>query len=137
MTSRGNTRLKVWLLLLGVFVLGCATGAAFDSAYRLRAGGGRPEARGVRHGGRENVFDDLKRDLDLNDQQATEIRAILEQARNDYRSLRAEARPRYDAIRQNARTRIRALLTPEQQQRFDAHVAKHDAQRDDGDRDER
>jgi Spy/CpxP family protein refolding chaperone len=46
-------------------------------------------------------------------------------------------RPRYDAIRQNARTRIRALLTPEQQQRFDVKVAERDARRNnDDERDE-
>ncbi|MBD0325564.1 MAG: hypothetical protein ICV68_03995, partial [Pyrinomonadaceae bacterium] len=78
-----------------------------------------------------------KRDLNLNEQQATEIRAILDQMRNELRALRQEVRPRYDVIRQNARTRIRALLNPEQQQRFDVKTAEHDARRKDGDRDER
>ncbi|HVF57735.1 MAG TPA: hypothetical protein VM934_16400, partial [Pyrinomonadaceae bacterium] len=66
---------------------------------------------------------------------AIEIRAILEQTHNEYRALRTEARPRYDAIRQNSRTRIRALLTPEQQQRFDAKVAERDARRGEQDED--
>jgi Spy/CpxP family protein refolding chaperone len=39
-------------------------------------------------------------------------------------------------IRQNARTRIRALLTPEQQQRFDVKTAEQDARRKDDGRDE-
>jgi Spy/CpxP family protein refolding chaperone len=134
MTPRSKTQLKIWLTVLGVFVLGCVTGAALDSAYRLRAG---QEARGRRD--KEDGFERMKRDLSLNDQQATEIRAILDQTRNDYRALRTEVRPRYDALRQNARTRIRALLTPEQQQRFDAKAAERDARdarRGDDDRDE-
>ncbi|MGB8509407.1 MAG: hypothetical protein WCD76_13540, partial [Pyrinomonadaceae bacterium] len=107
---------------------------SLDSAYRLRGGGGQ-QAEGRAHHDRDDVFDNMKRDLDLSDQQAADIRAILDQTRNDYRALRAEARPRYDLIRQNARARIRALLTPEQQQRFDARTAERDAKRDDGDRD--
>lgn len=136
MTPRATTRLKIWLTIVGVFALGCVTGASLDSVYRLRARNNSPqEMRGRR--GKDAAFEDMKRDLNLSDQQATEIRAILDQTRNDYRSLRTEVRPRYDAIRQNARTRIRALLTPEQQQRFDAKAAERDARRGgDDDRDE-
>jgi Spy/CpxP family protein refolding chaperone len=135
MTPRGKTRLKIWLAVVGVFVLGCVTGAALDSAYRLKARGDeRREARGPRD--KEKLFEQMKRDLGLSEQQATEIRAILDQTRNDYRALRAEVRPRYDVLRQNARTRIRALLTPEQQQRFDAKMAERDARRGGDDQDE-
>ena len=135
MTPRAKTRLKIWLAVVGVFALGCLTGASLDSAYRLRASGDERQAmRGPR--GKEKAFEDMKRDLNLNDQQATEIRAILDQTRNEYRALRTEVRPRYDALRQNARTRIRALLTPEQQQRFDAKVAERDARRNDDKRDD-
>ena len=135
MTPRGKTLLKVWLMVLGVFALGCLTGASLDSVYRIRARNNeRHEARGRRD--KQDVFENMKRDLNLNEQQATEIRAILDQTRNDYRTLRAEVRPRYDQVRQNARTRIRALLTPEQQQRFDLKVAERDAKRSPDDRDE-
>lgn len=124
MTAPGKTRLKIWLVIVGVFVLGCVTGASLDSVYRLRGKGGK------------DGFERMKRDLNLNEQQATEIRAIVDQTRNDYRSLRTEVRPRYDAIRQNARARIRALLTPEQQQRFDARMAERDARRDGDERED-
>jgi Spy/CpxP family protein refolding chaperone len=132
MTERGKTLAKIWLAVVGVFILGCVTGVSLDSVYRLRAGD-RSEAH--RKGGKDEVFERMKRDLNLNEQQATQIRAILDQTREDYRQLRAEVRPRYDAARQNARTKIRALLTPEQQQKFDARVAERDARRDD-DKDE-
>lgn len=130
-TARGgNTRLKTWLVVLGVFALGCVTGASLSGAYRLQAsGGGHQEGRG-RHG-KEDVFESMKRDLNLSEQQATEIRAILDQTRNEYRALRAEFRPRYDAARSAARARIRALLTPEQQRVFDAKAAERDARRRD------
>ncbi|HJR06799.1 MAG TPA: periplasmic heavy metal sensor [Pyrinomonadaceae bacterium] len=118
------TRLKILLVLVGVFLLGGVTGASLDSFYRLR---GHTRSRG----GRGDMFESMRRDLNLSEQQATDIRAILDQTRNEYRQLRAEARPRYDAVRQNARTRIRALLTPEQQKTFDAKNAERDARRED------
>ncbi len=132
MTERGRTLVKIWLAVVGVFALGCVTGISLDSVYRLRAGGMRQEARGAK---RDNeVFERMKHDLNLNEQQATQIRAILDQTREEYRQLRVEVRPRYDTVRQNARAKIRALLTPEQQQKFDAKVAEHDARRDEDDK---
>ena len=127
MTPRAMTRLKIWLVVLGVFILGCVTGAALDSVYRIKA----RDDRGGEHGRRDrkDVFDEMKRDLNLNDQQATEIHAILDATRNEYRQLRNEIEPRYDAIRQQGRARIRALLNQEQQQKFDAKVAERDAKR--------
>ena len=134
MTPRGTTRLKIWLVVIGVFLLGGVTGAALDSVYRLRASGGGHGMRGPRN--TEKRFEEMKRDLSLTDQQATEIRAILDETRNEYRQLREKCRPQYDAARAAARTRIRALLNPEQQQKFDAKTAERDARRgrdDDGD----
>ena len=131
MTPRGMTRLKILLVLLGVFLLGGVTGASLDSFYRLRGHTRGGEHRG---GGRGDMFERMRRDLNLSEQQATDIRSILDQTRSEYRTLRAEARPRYDAVRQNARTRIRALLTPEQQKTFDAKNAERDARREDDDK---
>lgn len=138
MTPRGATRLKIWLVLVGVFALGCLTGGLLDSAYRLQAGADGRHARGGGRGDRdEKRFEHMRRDLNLTEQQATEIRAILEETRGGFRALRDEVRPRYDALRQNSRARIRALLTPEQQQRFDARTAELDARRDRDDKDGR
>jgi Spy/CpxP family protein refolding chaperone len=128
---RGSTRLKILLVLLGVFLLGGVTGASLASLYRMRGSHDRSEGRGGRGNREDKIFESMRRDLNLTEQQATEIRAILDQTRNDYRALRAEVRPRYDSVRQNARTRIRALLTPEQQKLFDAKAAERDARRND------
>jgi Spy/CpxP family protein refolding chaperone len=125
---KGSTRLKLWLAVAAVFALGCATGALLDSAYRLRAGAARNESRGGKRDP-NHMFEKMRRELDLDERQAAEVRRILDETRNEYRALRSEARPRFDAIRQSARTRIRALLTPEQQQRFDARAAEKDARR--------
>ena len=126
---KGIATLKLWLAITVVFVLGCATGVFLDSAYRLRAGAARDESRGGKRNP-EHMFEKMRGELNLDERQSAEVRKILDETRNEYRSLRSEARPRFDAIRQSARTRIRALLTPEQQQRFDARVVDMDARRE-------
>lgn len=126
---KGIATLKLWLAVAVVFALGCATGAFLDSAYRLRAGAARDSSRAGRRNP-EHMFEKMRQELNLDERQSAEVRKILDETRNEYRTLRSEARPRFDAIRQSARTRIRALLTPEQQQRFDARIAERDARRD-------
>jgi Spy/CpxP family protein refolding chaperone len=127
MTITGRTTLKIWLVLVVVFVLGCVTGVALTGLYRSRASGDRPEAR--EHAMNER-FEKMRSELSLTDQQTTSVRTILDETRNEYHALRTELRPRFDEPRQKARARIRALLTPEQQQKFDAMVAQQDAKHD-------
>ena len=124
MTFEGHTRLKVWLVLVVVFALGSITGAAVTGLYRSRASGGRSEMSP------HERFEKMRRDLNLNDEQTKAVSAILDETRNEYRALKTELRPRFEEPRQRARARIRALLTPEQQQKFDALIAQKDAQRE-------
>ena len=131
MTAHGKARLKIWAVLIGIFLLGGVTGAALDGVYRSRAADGRP---GARQRDPEEQFATMRRELSLSDEQATALRAILEESRAEFRALRAEVKPRYDEVRQRARTRMRALLNPEQQQRFDAKLAELDAQREERER---
>jgi Spy/CpxP family protein refolding chaperone len=123
---RGGARAKVIAAALAVFVLGCVTGAALDSAYRLRAAGPR---RPPRQQQREDFFEALQKNLDLDERQSAQIRAVIDETREGYRQLRTEVSPRYDALRRDGRAKIRALLTPEQQQKFDLMTAERDARR--------
>ena len=127
MTLAGRTNLKIWLVLVAVFVLGSVTGAALTGLYRSRAAGGGAEAH---ERAMHERFEKMRSELNLTDQQTAAVRAILDETRNEFRALRTELRPRFEEPRMKARTRIRALLTPEQQQKFDALVAQQDAQRD-------
>jgi Spy/CpxP family protein refolding chaperone len=52
---------------------------------------------------------------------------VLEETAGDFRALRGELRPRYEELRLKARSRMRAVLTTEQQQKFDALMAEIDA----------
>lgn len=123
---QGHTTLKVWLVLVVVFVLGSFTGAFTIGAV---TGFYHAMSRSDRNAPNDRV-EKMRRDLSLTEDQTKSVNAILDETRNEYRSLRAELRPRFEEPRQKARARIRALLTPEQQQKFDAMVAQQDAQRD-------
>jgi hypothetical protein len=125
MTLQGRTRLKIWLVLVVVFVLGSVTGSALTGLYRSRASGDRPEKA------THDRFDKMRHELNLSEEQTKSVSAILDETRNEYRTLRADLRPRFEEPRQKARARIRALLNADQQQKFDAMVAQRDAQRDD------
>ena len=125
MSINGGTRLKVWLVLLGVFLLGGVTGAALDSVYRLRSSANQTKERDKG----EAFMNRLRSELNLTEQQAAQVNTIVSETRNEFRALRSEARPRYDAIRQKERERIRAILNPEQQQKFDQMIARKDAER--------
>ena len=128
MTLQGRTRLKMWLVLVAVFVLGSVTGVALTGLYRSRAAAGdRPESR---EKAMHERFEKMRTELKLTDEQTKAVQAIIGETRNEYRALRTELRPRFEEPRQKARTRIRALLTPEQQQKFDGMIAQQDAQRD-------
>ena len=126
MTLAGRTRLKIWMVLVAVFVLGCVTGVALTGLYRSRASNGTESRERAMH----ERFERMRRELNLTDQQTTTVRTILDETRSEYRALRTELRPRFEEPRMKARARIRALLTPEQQQKFDAMVAQQDAQHD-------
>ena len=125
MTITGRVKLKIWLVLVVVFVLGGVTGAALTGLYRSRASGERNESRERAVSER---LEKMRQDLKLDDQQTASVRTILDETRNEYRALRTELRPRFDEPRLKARARIRALLNSEQQQKFDAMVAAQDAQ---------
>jgi len=122
MTTQGHTTFKIWLVLVVVFVLGSVTGAAITGFYHAMAHN--------THSTPHERMEKLRRDLNLTDEQMKSVSAILDETRNEYKALKTELKPRFDEPRQKARSKIRALLTPEQQQKFDAMVAQQDAERE-------
>ena len=132
-------------LALGALML---VGVAGVSAAQSTATPRRPDAGSYRRGpgGREG----FGRDLNLTDAQKAQIKAIRQKYQPQNQALRAQAKPYMDAakaarqkgdtvafrsnmekahqVMQNASYRtqeqaeIRAILTPEQQAKFDAHA---------------
>ena len=127
MTLTGHAKAKIWLVLVAVFVLGAVTGGALTGLYRSRASS-TAAGRDNRERAMKERFEKMRQELNLSDQQTTQVRAILDETRNEYRALREELRPRFDEPRMKARAKIRALLDTDQQKKFDALVAQQDAE---------
>jgi hypothetical protein len=123
MDPQNKMLIKIWSAVIVVFVLGCVTGAAVSGLY-FSPSGNDPEAIARRQ--TTEYFDTLKREVNLTSEQVDRMSGILDQMRNNYKSVCAEVRPRYYHVREEARVKMRELLTPQQQERFDAIVTQDD-----------
>ena len=127
MNSQRKAQVKIWAAFLIVFALGGVTGASLDGIYRSRSNatpGSHAAVVSIRD--TDAYFETLKRELTLNDEQASSMRAILDRTRDDYKAVCADVRPRYDVVRERARSQMRAVLAAEQQQKFDTIVTQED-----------
>jgi hypothetical protein len=122
MDSQNKMLLKIWGAVIVVFILGCVTGAAISGLYMAPADS--PQALSIRE--TNQYFETLKSEVNLSAEQVEKMSAILDQMRNNYKSVCAEVKPRYYTVREDARIKMRALLTAEQQQRFDKIVTQDD-----------
>ena len=129
MNENSKGRLKTWLVLVAVFVLGAVTGVGLSGVYRSKANASFREGRARDH---QAMFEKIRNDLDLNAEQAKEMQKVLDQTAGEFRNLRGELRPRYEELRLRARGRMRAILTTDQQQKFDTLMAEIDARRQNG-----
>ena len=130
MNEKSGTSLKTWLVLLVVFVLGGVTGTGLSGVYRSKVNASFRESRERDH---KAMFEKIRNDLNLNAEQSKGMQKVLDDTAGEFRALRSELRPRYEELRLKARGRMRALLTAEQQQKFDTLMAEIDARRQNGD----
>ena len=126
MMEQPKSRWKGWLVLVVVFVLGAVTGVGLGGVYRSKTDA---SFRGSPGRNRDAMFEKMRSDLNLTEEQSKEMRKVLDETGNDFRALRNELRPRYEELRLKTRGRMRALLTPEQQGKFDTLMAEIDARR--------
>ncbi len=126
MNENLNSRLKTWLVLVAVFLLGAVTGVGLSGVYRSKADAPFREGRGRNH---QAMFERIRNDLGLNAEQSKEMQKVLDETAGEFRTLRSELRPRYEELRLKARGRMRALLTADQQQKFDSLMVEIDASR--------
>lgn len=113
-----------------IFILGIAAGALALNAYRAWRGPGGP-SRG------QDRFEQLVRELQLNDEQQTQVKEIFGDTREQLESLRKESEPRVKEIRRQADERMQKTLTAEQWQKFrklmDERAARRRDREDRGD----
>jgi len=114
------TYMKRWKSILGVllvFLLGALAGGA---VYH-RFGHKRVEAVLSGRGGAtvDLIVKRLSRSLDLDPAQRDQVRAIVTETRRDIVEIRKPVQPQIEATFERSRIRIRAILRPEQQEKFD------------------
>jgi Spy/CpxP family protein refolding chaperone len=95
---------QIRLAALVIFVLGFAAGVLALDVYKNAQ-------RGERHRG---VLDQLN----LNDDQRTQVRAIFSEARAQMADVRKECGPKFREVRERTDARLREVLTPDQWAKF-------------------
>jgi hypothetical protein len=108
-------KLKVWLVVAGVFVAGFAAGVVVTRGVVRHL-----VQRIVLHPERMRslIENRLTARLHLDREQHQKVDQILTSTESDLKSLRREFAPRFVAILTNAESEISGVLTPEQRERF-------------------
>jgi periplasmic protein CpxP/Spy len=91
--------------------------------------GPKPEHGSGPHHMMENPLDHLSKDLNLTDDQKAKVQPIIDQAKPQIAAIHKEAMEKMHALMENAGAQIRPLLTPPQQQKFDAMKKAHEDMR--------
>jgi len=109
-----NTKTTATLFFVGTLLVGMAAGVFIDRVLlRHELPFMAPREFGERP--RMHLF---ARHLELTPEQEEKLATILEEYQKKFRKLRME--PQHRALRDSLQTEIRALLTPEQQEKFEA-----------------
>lgn len=110
-------RTSALLSVFSLFLSGLAIGALGMHLYHGRSGPPTgPHFVGPPHG---RMLAMLERRLDLTPEQREQVVAIHEESRRASHEIRRELRPQLERQMEETREKIRAILTPEQQARFD------------------
>jgi Spy/CpxP family protein refolding chaperone len=73
-----------------------------------------------------NPLEHLSKDLDLTEEQKTKVQPIIDQTKPQIEAIHKEAMEKMRALLESTGVQIRPLLTPEQQQKFDAMKKAHE-----------
>lgn len=112
--------MKRWKSILGVllvFLLGALAGAAVVHRYDRQSVEAVLSGKGDATA--ELVVRRLSRSLDLDPAQRDQVRAIVTETRREIAEIRQPVQARIDAALESSRGRVRALLRPDQQEKFD------------------
>ena len=117
-----NDQWKVRLAATIIFILGFVAGALALNAYRSWR---RPDEAQQR----QDRFEQVVRDLQLNDEQQSGVKQIFTDTRAQLEALRKESEPRVKEIRTQADQRMQKVLTADQWQRFQKLIEARNARR--------
>lgn len=111
MNIENKSKWQLRFATLSIFLLGFIAGAFALNAYHLWFGENQKQNRYKKY---EAVY----RQLDLTDEQKTEVEKIVNETRENVLKLRQESEPRMQEIRAQHDEKLQKVLTPEQWQKF-------------------
>jgi len=122
-----KARLEAAALFLVVFVLGATFGVLGAHMWAQRVSG---EAAPINtKPTRDQIMQDLTQRLQLTPDQQKSIAAAIDETRARWQALYAPLDAPREQIRQEGRAKVRAVLTPQQQVKFDEEMRQLDEQR--------
>jgi periplasmic protein CpxP/Spy len=117
-------------------LISITTAAALSLAALVYLQAKEPGEHGPKHDGpggphqmMENPLEHLSKDLNLTDDQKAKVQPIIDQTRPQLIAIHKEAMEKMHALMESAGAQIRPLLTPEQQQKYDAMKKAHEDMR--------
>jgi periplasmic protein CpxP/Spy len=118
-----------------IITLTTAAALSLAGAFYLRAQG--PDATGPKHEHHGpgphhmmgNPFDHLTKELGLTDEQKAKVQPIIDQTKPQMKAIHEEAMQKMHALMESTGAQIRPMLTPQQQQKFDAMKKAHEDMR--------
>ena len=120
-----KARREAALLVAVVFLLGATLGAVGNHLWGARVLGMKSTSDPARlHG-----MADLSKQLQLTPEQQKEVAGITDDVRNRWKALYTPLDAEREQMRLQGRQKIRAILTPEQQPKYDAYLQRLDEQR--------
>ena len=114
------TRKLIALIAAGAFTLGGFTYLQANDA----GGHGHKKFKHGHHAG--SHLDKISEELDLTAEQKARVQPIVDQTKPQIEAIHQEAMEKMRAIMESTGAQIRPLLTPQQQQKFDAMKKAHE-----------
>jgi hypothetical protein len=123
-----NARLEAAVLVFVVFLLGILLGGVGNHLWDERVQG-QTAAQLILKPTRDQRVNDLTQRLQLTLEQQKQVGAVFDDTVSKWKALYAPLDATHEQIRQQGRANIRAILTPDQQIKFDDFLRQLDEQR--------
>lgn len=114
---------RIYLYFVLTFLLGIVAGGACLYMYGWYSG------QWLRNRDPHHVVRVLQERLDLSPSQTAQLTQIVDEMHAKQEAIGQQVKPQFQAIREEARTRVRAILNPEQVDKFNEMVKRWDERR--------
>ena len=123
--ATAKQRAAIWVAV--VFLLGASLGGLMGYVFAHRSVSANAPLTAQER--RAKKVEELTRAADLTPEQRQQLEAILTQLHSEYKALREQSDAQINQARQQGRNQIRAILTPEQQPKFEEFLKRMDEER--------